>query len=289
MKKLSYIAGAFLAFTLFQGCSQHDIPQYSGADAIFFDQQYGTGKFDSLRQAHQIYSLVAFGGMSTPDSMLRIKVETTGFVRDYDREFGIEVVADSTTMIEGEEFILPTRTGVIRAGQNSTRIEVKICRTEHTLEGTQQLQLRLVPGEHFVLPFGADGIGQLPLRKSSSEVYTEFSTNADPSIHNVFANMLLERPGGWNEGQFGKYTQKKYALILEISEEKYGWGVSAFHPDTDMKMLLKRAPRVAEAVSAFLMEQYNLGRDHWVLDEDGSMMWVKGVTWVEGEDPSQFV
>ena len=34
------------------------------------------------------------------------------------------------------------------------------------------------------------------------------------------------------------------------------------------------------------MEQYLKGREYWVLDEDGSMMYVQGVTWTEGTDPN---
>lgn len=288
MKKLIYTALLLGAMTLPVACDQHEIPLYSGDDAIFFDQQYGTGKFDSLRQAHQNYSFIPFGSLSTSDSTLLIKVETTGFVRDYDREFSFEVVADSTTMIEGVDYMIPSYKGVIAAGQNSTRISVVLMRSDHTFEGTQQLQLRLVPGEHFTLPFGEKGIGQLPLRAASSDVYTEYSTNTDPSIHNIFANALLQLPNGWNEGRFGKFSQKKYALILDISQRELGWGIGAFHPDNDLKMRLKRAFVVAGAVSKYLMEQFNSGRDNWVLDEDGTLMWVEGVTWAEGEDPSLF-
>ena len=151
---------------------------------------------------------------------------------------------------------------------------------------TVQLQIRLVPGEHFSLPFGPDGIGVMPKRATGGDVFTEYSTNTDPSIHNIFANALLKKPKGWNVIRFGEYSQKKFALMLEITEAELGWTVLDFENDTNNKMSISRAPIVASHVSAYLMEQYLKGREYWVLDEDGSMMYVQGVTWTEGTDPN---
>jgi hypothetical protein len=37
------------------------------------------------------------------------------------------------------------------------------------------------------------------------------------------------------------------------------------------------------------MEQYNKGRDYWVIDEDGTMMWINGVSWANGTYPDDMV
>lgn len=290
MKATAYIIAAAAALPALFSCSQHDIPLYSGQDAIFFDQQYGVAWFDTLRLSHQIYSYVPFGVMASKDSTVMVKVETTGFIRDYDRPFSIEIVADSTNAIPGEEYELPQTDFVIRAGQNSCYIPVTYHSTERMLDETVQLQIRLVPNEHFSLPFGKEGIGQMPLRNEGGEVFTEFSTNYDPSIHNIFANRKLRKPKGWNNVQFGYYySDVKYALILEISERELGWGVQYFDLDPDQKTLVSRAPVIAKHVSKYLMEQYRKGREHWVLDNDGSMMYVMGVSWTEGTDPNNMV
>lgn len=289
MKKIIYFAAFLLSIIGLQSCEQHEIAFYDGQDAIFFDQQYGVAWFDTLRQSHQIYSLIPFGMMANSDSLLRIKVETTGYLRDYDRPFKIEIVADSTTAREGEEFDAFSLEGVIRAGQNSTYIPIHFHKTERLLDETLQLQIRLIPGEHFTLPFGENGIGVMPKRNTSGQVYTELSTNFDCSIHNIFMHTKLKQPKGWNTVQFGKYySSKKYSLILDIAQENFGWDVTYFDPDTDNKMLLKRSTVLAPLVAKYLMEQFNKGREYWVIDEDGSMMWVLGVTWAEGADPSKF-
>lgn len=290
MKATAYIIAAAAALPILFSCSQHDIPLYSGQDAIFFDQQYGVAWFDTLRQSHQIYSLVPFGVMAKKDSTVMVKVETTGFIRDYDRPFSIEIVADSTTAIPGEEYELPQTDFVIRAGQNSCYIPVTFHSSERMLDETVQLQIRLVPNEHFTFPFGENGIGKMPLRQTGGDVFTELSTNSDPSIHNIFANRMLRKPKGWNDVQFGYYySTTKYALILDITERELGWNVIDFDTDPNNKMSISRAPVVAKHVSRYLMEQYRKGRANWVIDEDGSMMYVRGVSWAEGTDPNNMV
>lgn len=285
MKKIIYLICALFSLPLCNGCSDHDIPLYEGADAIYFDQQYGVAWFDTVRQSHQIYSLVSFGLMIENDSLLQVKVETTGYVRDYDRPFSIEVVADSTEALEGSEFELLEKNPVIKAGRNSVYIPVLCHRSQRMAEQTLQLQLRLIPGEHFSLPFGKDGFGVMPKRENGGDIFTQYSTNFDPSIHNIFISGQLQKPSQWNNLQFGyRYSDKKFSLMLKIAEEKFGWNVTDFN---DPKMG-SRCKLVAKHVSAYLMEQYNKGREYWVLDEDGSMMYVLGVIWREGQDPDTF-
>ncbi|WP_290395387.1 hypothetical protein, partial [Duncaniella muris] len=84
---------------------------------------------------------------------------------------------------------------------------------------------------------------------------------------------------------FGIYSETKYKLILEISEEIFGWTVSDFDKDPNSVMKTTRSVRIANYVSKYLLEQYKKGREHWVIDEDGSMMWVLGCSWASGTMP----
>ena len=54
-------------------------------------------------------------------------------------------------------------------------------------------------------------------------------------------------------------------------------------------MRITRCVRVADVVSKYLMEQYRKGREYWVIDEDGSMMWVLGCSWEEGTKPEDMI
>lgn len=285
MKKILYFISALLSLPIAIGCSQHDIPLYEGKDAIYFDQQYGVSWFDSIRQSHQIYSLIPFGSMLINDTLLNVKVETAGYMKDYDRPFKIEIVADSTDAIEGQDFEILTMNPVIKAGQNSAIIPIMCHRSEHVKKDTYQLQIRLIPGEHFVLPFGEKGIGEMPLRKDGGDIFVEYSTNADPSIHNIFISGLYQQPKFWITPQFGLYfSQSKFSLILKVAEEKFGWDVRDF----ESQKMIDRAPLLVKHVSEYLNGEYRKGREHWVIDDNGTMMWVKGCYWYEGQDPDKF-
>jgi hypothetical protein len=142
----------------------------------------------------------------------------------------------------------------------------------------------LIPGEYFSATF-TDGTGIKPLRKNGT-TFTEYGTNADPMTHTIYANMELVEPSGWNTVQFGTFSKKKFALILEIVEPVYGWTIADFE---GQKMKLTRSPLVARLVYPYLMEQYNKGRDYWVIDEDGTMMWINGVSWANGTYPDDMV
>lgn len=124
----------------------------------------------------------------------------------------------------------------------------------------------------------------MPLRDENTETQP-MSTNADPAIHNIFINCNLRKPQGWNDDKFGIYSETKYKLILEISEEIFGWTVSDFDKDPNSVMKTTRSVRIANYVSKYLLEQYKKGREHWVIDEDGSMMWVLGCSWASGTMP----
>lgn len=292
-----FLASSALAAAM-SSCSEHEIDYYSGVDAIFFDQQFSGNInetwLDTTQLAHQIYTVVNFNNISGGlDSILKIKIETTGYVRDYLRPFSVEVVADSTDAIEGEEFTILNPDLAILPGNNSTHVDVKVSVSERLYFSTCRIQLRLVPGEHFALPFGKDGFGLMPLRGAvNASVLTDLSTNYDPSIHNIFITGELSRPAMWTEGveqishkySWGTYSLKKYRLLLSVAEP-YGWGPWHF----ENQMPIERMGIIQRAAASYLREQYNKGREYWVLDEDGSMMWVKGCSWALGTRPEDMV
>jgi hypothetical protein len=289
MKKLIYTLAILFTVPMFFSCEKTDIAEYSGDDAIYFDQVWPSEVpwFDSTRLSRQYYSLISFGKMSATDSLLHVRVQTAGYTRDYDRPFGVEIVKDSTSAIEGDEYELLTTSPSIAAGANSTYIDVLVHNSERMTKETVQIQLRLIAGDYFTLPFGST-TGVQPKRANGGDVYTDLSSNSDPAIHNIFANRFLTKPVGWNNLQFGYYfSVKKYELLLKLAGERFGWGVEEFEDKTTM--LQFRAQIVARIVSAYLLEQYKLGRDYWVLDEDGSMMYVNGVSWSEGTMPENMV
>lgn len=281
MKRFKYILLSVLLAS-FSACEKHELMDYEGQDGLYFDAQYGAEWGDTTVWAHQIYTVVAFGRVDDPVLDAKVKVAVAGSVKNYDRPFQIKVVQDSTTLIPDEyeanlNYIIP-------AGQNHTYVRIPIIKTARMADETLQLQIALQANEHFNLPFSE--VGKIPGRWTDTA--TDWSQNFNPNIHNFFINDMLVKPNGWLDIQFGKYYSiKKHALLVKIAGEKFGLGREDFENKT--VMTAGRAKAIAAAVRPYLMEQYNLGREHWVLDEDGSMMWVSGVSWTEGTRPEDMV
>ena len=72
-------------------------------------------------------------------------------------------------------------------------------------------------------------------------------------------------------------------MLLDVT----GYTIAQFE-DTAI-MQAGRRDIIKRKGSAYLMEQYKLGREHWVLDEDGSMMYIGGVSWAEGTRPEEMI
>ena len=283
MKNIKQIL-LFVLLASLSACEKHELMDYEGQDCLYFDAQYGAEWGDTTVWAHQIYSTIAFGRVDATELEAKVKVAVAGSIKDYDRPFKITVVQDSTTL-NTDEYDASQLEYVIPANQNHTYVCIPITRSERMANETLQLQIALVPGTHFNEKFSEVGI--IPGRWTDTAI--DWSTNVNPNIHNFFINDMLVKPNGWSDMQFGKYYSiKKHALLVKIAEEKFGFGREAFENKVVM-IAGGRARAIAAAVKPYLMEQYKLGREHWVIDEDGSMMWVSGVSWSEGPRPEDMI
>lgn len=286
MKKWIYTLAGITLLPLWSGCEK-ELMDYEGKDGIYFDVQYpGTGQYwgDLSQYSHQIYSIIPFGNMDGNDSLLNLKVGLAGSVKDYPRSFKVEVVADSTSAISPDEFELMATDIVMEAGKNTAYVPVIVRKSERMDTNTIQIQIRLIAGEELGLLFSR--IGNIPGRWTN-DTQTYFSQNEDPNIHNIFANNILREPSGWNKVQLGDFSPTKYAMLLNTSYEAMGFVKSDFEDRN--KMQGGRCRMIARIGSKYLMEQYRKGREYWVIDEDGTMMWVNGVSWANHTKPEDMV
>ena len=296
MKKLIY---CLMAVTLlWTSCSKEEIDVYSGQESIYFAQQWGVAHFQdyyldlggSMRNCLQPPSKIPFGEMIVTDSILSLTIQTSGATKDYDRPFKVEVVTDSTTAIDGTEFELLDPEAMIPAGEVRTKVKIVIHKSPRMDEENLQIQLRLIPGEHFTLPFDSTGMGRMPVIHSGSNFYTEYGGNFDPAIHNIFVNNFLVRPQRWNDNNMGIWSEKKYRLLLDYTGEMLGWNVADW---TSEAMWASRYNVGLNYLAKYLLEQYNKGPEYWVTDPDGTMMWCKHTLlsglWSEDTRPEQMV
>lgn len=282
MKNSLLITTASLLILCLAAACEKELMDFEGKDAIYFDVQYGPEWGNETKWAHQLYTVVSFGKIDSNYVNLNLKVGIAGDVKDYDRPFRIEIVPDSTNAIAGTEYEGLAEDHWIKAGSTKAYIPMVVRKTERMDNDTVHIQLRIVPGPDFVLPFSE--IGKMPGRWTTDTV---FSKNVNPTIHNIYMFNKLVQPAGWmpgyNNSWMGIFSAKKYQLMIDVTGFK--------KEDFENVSLMQsgRAKLIARMLAKYLMEQYKKGREYWVLDEDGSMMQVGGVTWAAGTRPEDMV
>ncbi len=278
---LFYIGIIF--FTLL-GCEK-DMMNYEGSDSVYFDVQYqsnGESWYDSTRTAHQYYKLLAFGNadLATTELDFKIKVAVAGSIKDYDRPFSIEVVKDSSTALENEDFVL-SGDNIIQKGANCTYITIKVYRSEKLKEHTLSVLLHLLPNEHFRTDIS--DVGVIPGRLNDL-ADTMLYNNPDPRLLAIFFDDKFIAPKAWNDYQLGECTEEKFELVLRLT----GWDEYEYFRSEDSynKMLGgKRYLIIQSIVGKYIMEQYRKGNYDEITEtrSDGKvyMMYMRGagLTW----------
>lgn len=268
MKK--YINWAGLLFggaLLLTGCEK-ELMDYEGQDGLYFDVRRYPSHIAQNLWPHQHYTSVAFGSMVENEVELSLKIMATGNTKDYDRAFKVIANPDSTTAVEGRDYTNLTTDCVIKAGENSTTVSLKVNRTAEMEGDTLQLQLKIVENDMFTLPYKsfADGPAT-PYTPDNNE----FSYNKDASVHNIFIYDVLTRPARWigndetGGGLWGKFSAKKFSLIMELT----GTTIEDF--TTEERMPNARQTSIAEFMVKYVLEKANAHDP--VLDEDGTMMY----------------
>lgn len=281
---LFYISLIF--FTLL-GCEK-EMMNFEGTDSVYFDVQYqsnGESWYDSTRTAHQYYKLLSFGNadLVTTELDFKIKVAVAGSIKDYDRPFGIEVVKDSSTAVENEDFVL-SGSNVIRKGANCTYINIKVYKTEKLDTTTLRVQLHLLPNEHFRTDIS--DVGVIPGRLNDL-ADTALYNNPDPRLFAIFFDNKFLVPGCWIPFQLGECTEEKFKLILRLT----GWDEYEYFRSEDSNFKMtggKRYLIIQSIVGKYILQQYR-DKNYDEITEtrsDGKvyMMWMRGANLPWGEN-----
>ena len=321
MKKIKYMLSLLLLLPFICSCEK-EIMDYEGVDGLYFDAQWDNNpniNTDTTKWIRQHYTLVNFAKKGGFELEGVAKIAISGNVKDYDRPISFKVVAetDSATAIEGVEYELIEQP-YIPAGKNHTYLRYKFMLTDRMTDTTVQLKIQLIPNEHFQLPFVEVGYinGRYP--NPAEDQYSDYD---HANVHSFFINNMLVEPAGWHPVQFGTYSRKKFELLLDLAYKNFGFTTPDFEDRNVMQA--GRAEGIARVTRIYLKEQYDKGvaeykkgladldsrkadlteeeyqeelaalikscKSYWVLDEDGSMMYVAGVTWTQGQNPDEMV
>lgn len=272
MKVFINIFLGLLFFAVSTGCKK-EIKLYDGQEGIYFAVQYGPEWGNERVWANQPITEVKFINIAGNTDTIQLKVMTTGRIKDYDRHFSVEVVKDSTSAIEGENFEALEKQYTIKAGEYHTYIPIVLKRTENIQKDKKVILLRLIPNEQFTI--GIPEWKRLPGQWESTVMKGDFKAD----FHKLEISDFVTRPSQWigiannglEAGWWGLFTVKKYRLICEHFNLVY----EDFMSPTTMPQA--RKDNIREYMVRFLQNLYNQGTP--ILEEDGRLMWFSGVSW----------
>ncbi|MFZ4262765.1 DUF4843 domain-containing protein [Sphingobacterium sp. HJSM2_6] len=251
---------------------EKDLMKYEGEEGVYFAVQWGSDKADSTTWAFQSYSPVDFINLQGSQHQLKLRVMITGEPKSYDRYFGVELNSDSSTAaldVEYESFLTQY---TIKAGTIYTDIPITLLRSENLQKEMRILGLNLIPSKDFSLSIPV--WYHLPPHVSS-ERYKIFNS----SYHKIELTDFITKPqvwfGGNAEGReiglWGEFTSKKFKLFCLLNDLIY----DDFKNSTIMHYV--RVNVINQVMAAYLQNQ--MDKKTPVLEDDGRLMWVSGVSW----------
>lgn len=274
MKKIMYIIACLCMITGMTSCEK-DLKDYDGLEGVYFYVQWGAEWGDTTKWANQSFTPVEFVNIVGNEYEVKLRIMTTGPVKEYDRKFRLVIDQDSTTAMEGDEYLPVDENQVVRAGTFYTDVYVPVRRTGELAQVEKQIRLRLEPTADFV-------IGIPVWRKISTMWPGEGPAEFDASLHTIRMNDFIVKPPQWigginskpgdtEAGLWGVFTQKKYRLICDL------FGLSYEDFKTADKMPNAKQRVIQEFMAKYLQGLYDQKTP--VLEDDGRLMWFLGVSW----------
>ena len=171
------------------GCREQETPTFTAKSMIYIQQEdFVDG--ESIDLAHLTKSFASYAGASEME--VSFKVNLIGHVTGYDRPFEVAVVEEETTAEENEYEI---ETPVLKAGEITTDLKIKLFKTPRMDEEKVTLTILLLAGKHFNLGYEDQLTAQViydntPLKP---EWWTEFIAlcylgEYTPAKYNAFYN-----------------------------------------------------------------------------------------------------
>lgn len=248
---------------------------YDGREGVYFFVQYGAAWGDTTIWASHSSTPVEFMNVSGDYYDVKLRVMTTGRIKDYDRTFRVAVNKDSTTAVEGVNYEPFDELQVVKAGYHYADFSIRLKRDESVQTEERVLALELEPTDDFGI--GINWWGEVPGLWSS-----DGGDDFDASMHKITMNDFLVRPARWipakdyavgetEGGLWGAFTRKKYELICE----KFNLTYDDFESETTMPNA--KRTMIKDYFVNYLQDLYDKGTP--VLEEDGRAMWFMGVSW----------
>lgn len=189
MKK---IIGIVFGICLLAGCTKNEVPAYSDLDKVYFyERRLNQWNASVIERAEEVSYSFATKSSTLTEGRLEIKVRLQGRVdEERDRVVCAEVIADSTTAVEGTHYRLEE--GVIKAGEYEGVLPLTFYRTPDMQTEILRIKLRIADSDDL---------------KAGLE---------EDAYMRVLVSDILMPPANWPQWYgFGEYSANKYRFVLD--------------------------------------------------------------------------
>jgi|GEM_PF-1511727 len=180
-------------------CKQDEVEKYDAtAQIYFYDENNGKLKDSTLLSFAQLEP-------STTELTFEIPIRYIGALSSNDRPYSVRIVADGTTAVEGRDFVLFPEKYVVKGGQATAVLPVRLLSNPQLDSRILQIVLQLIPNDYFKTDFQFTNIDLNEIDLSTYRV--------------LFSNMLM-RPSWWDsstELYLGDFSKRKLDLIEEVT------------------------------------------------------------------------
>lgn len=164
------------------------------------------------------------------DSVITITVNALGNLADYDRLFEYTILKDGMTGVEGTDFERVKGATVIKAGQVSGTIKLKLKRTAEQVFTAVTIRLQLIENSEFALDLK---------RETVDAINNKYVSLIE---HTIVCADFVSEPSRWSQhGNLGDFTSDKYVLINQLCGlEAADWERSMIPSDRDVIWVITR-------------------------------------------------
>lgn len=256
---------------------EKEIKVYDGLEGVYFNVQWGAPWGDTTVWANQSFTPVEFVNVTGDTYDVKVRVQTTGQIKDYDRTFRMVADKDSTTAVVDLNYEPFDEMQIVKAGMGYTDVIIHLKRNENIKKEERLLVLKLIPTDDFVI-----GISKWDYDEHSPFWASEGGFGFDLSKHKIKMNDFLVRPSRWipskdyvdgetEGGLWGAFSEKKYNMICERFQLTY----EDFLSEETMPDAMRTSIR--DYFVSLLQPLYDKGTP--ILEDDGRAMWFMGCSW----------
>lgn len=262
--KLRTILFALMSFLLLWSCDKQEIPMFDSDDAGIYFQKLTSYTLGGTTEYYGDSTDFSFANVNAyyTSYELSVSVLAMGKVADYDRPFKLVVDKEESTAVEGKDFEIDYDALVIKAKTSSSKISVRIIRTDRLLKEKLKIVLRLEENEHFKC--------YLETYKNTN-LHTVIGEQVSGVRHVFTFDELYSSPAFWENNAipyFGEWTPKKHQVVNQACGfTPTDWSNAGIN---GTKILSNRLPFFARIVRVYLQERADDGEP--VTDSDGEYM-----------------